>query len=292
MSSRTTRTIPKQLSIAIPASFIDIHSNLAQKTTQIGWVARAAAINHVDEILIFPDASSQEQAPQRRLIKRVLEYLDTPQYLRKYLFRKLPELRRVGLLPPLRTPHHPIEKQSKKLKDGEFREGYAFLEDGRLVVDVGVEYSLPLNPAPSKIPSRVTVSIERKGSGILTALLTKPPTPEVYWGYKVKDIQKSLFDFLQRNRIYDLVVATSRKAPLISEIWSSLKKRWKIAKRVLVLFGSHNKGLKEILQREGRQVQALTDFLVNTVPNQGVETIRTTEAVFLSLSIFRLLEHL
>ncbi|MFX1476345.1 MAG: putative RNA uridine N3 methyltransferase [Promethearchaeota archaeon] len=37
-------------------------------------------------------------------------------------------------------------------------------------------------------------------------------------------------------------------------------------------------------------MHALTDFQVNTVPNQGVETIRTTEAVFLSLSLFRLLE--
>jgi predicted SPOUT superfamily RNA methylase MTH1 len=283
---------PKQLSIAIPASFIDVYTNLAQKTIQIGRIARAAAINSVNEILIFPDSSSRAQAHQRRLISQVLEYLDTPQYLRKHLFRKLPELKRVGVLPPLRTPHHPIEKRSRKLKDGEFREGYAYYDEGKPVVDVGVEYALPLDSTHSTMPSRVTVSIKRRRNGKITAHLAEPPTPEVYWGYKVIDIQKSLSDFLTKNRTYDLVLATSRKAPLIQEIWPTLQKRWMKAERVLVLFGSHKKGLAEILQQEGHQINTLTDFQVNTVPNQGVETIRTTEAVFLSLSIFRLLEHL
>ncbi len=289
----SSRTLPKQLSIAVPASFIDVYSNLAQKTTQIGRIARAAAINRVDEILVFPDFSSREQAPQRRLITRVLEYLDTPQYLRKHLFGKLPELRRVGLLPPLRTPHHPIERRAQKLSDGEIREGYAYQKDGKLVVDIGVEQPLPfLNPVPSPIPCRVTVSITRKTSGVLTAQPATPPAPEVYWGYRVVDVKKPLSDFLQKTSVYDLVLATSRKAPPISEIWKKLHSLWQRAKRVLVLFGSHDKGLREILQREGHQLQALTDFLVNTVPNQGTETIRTVEAVFQSLSVLRLLEQL
>ncbi len=294
MSSRTPiQTIPNQLSIAIPASFSDMHSNLAQKTEQIGRIARAAAINRVGEILVFPDFSSRNQAPQRRLITRILEYLDTPQYLRRHLFGKLPELRRVGLLPPLRTPHHPTERRAQKLGDGEIREGYAYHKDGKLVVDVGVEHPLPfLNPAQSHTPCRVTVEIKRMINGVLTAQPAAPPTPKVYWGYKVLDIQQSLSEFLKKNRVYDLVVATSRRAPPITEIWEKLHSRWKRAKRVLVLFGSHNQGLREILQREGHRLQTLTDFLVNTVHNQGVETIRTTEAVFLSLSVLRLLEQL
>ncbi len=292
MSSRTSiRTLPKNLSIAIPASFIDVYSNLSQKTDQIGRIARAAAINRVSEILVFPDVSSKNQAPQRRLITRILEYLDTPQYLRKHLFGKHPDLRRVGLLPPLRTPHHPTEKRARKLSEGEIREGYVFRKDGKLVVDVGVEKPLPfLRPVSSRIPCRATVSITRNPYGMLTAQPATPPTPEVYWGYKVLDIKQPLSDFLKTNRVYDLIVATSRRAAQINEIWKELHSRWQKAKHVLVLFGSHNKGLGEILQQEGHQLDTLTDFQVNTVPNQGVETIRTAEAVFLSLSVFRLLE--
>jgi predicted SPOUT superfamily RNA methylase MTH1 len=292
MTSRTLiRKPPTNLSIAIPASFIDVYSNLAQKTDQVGRIARAAAINQVIEILVFPDVSSQKQVTQRQLITRILEYLDTPQYLRKHLFGKLPELRRVGILPPLRTPHHPIEKRARNLSDSEIREGYAYRKEGKLVVDVGVENPLPfLKPGSLRIPCRVTVSITRKTNGILTAQPAAPPTPETYWGYKVLDIQQPLSDFLRRNRVYDLVIATSRRAPPINEIWTELRSRWKRAKNVLVLFGSHSKGLREILQRDDQQMPDLTDFLVNTVPNQGVETIRTAEAVFLSLPLFRLLE--
>jgi predicted SPOUT superfamily RNA methylase MTH1 len=293
MSSTTPiRKLPKQLSIAIPASFIDVYSSLAQKTTQIGSIARAAAINFVDEILVFPDYSSRKQASQRRLITRVLEYLDTPQYLRKHLFGKLPELRRVGLLPPLRTPHHPLEKRSQKLTDGEIREGYAYHKEGKIVTDVGVEHPLPLDSAPSQIPCKITVSITRRANGVLAAQPATPPTPEIYWGYKVLDIQQSLSTFLKKTRAHNLVVATSRMAPHVNEVWTRMHSRWQKAKRVLILFGSHDRGLREILQREGHKLQTFTDFQVNTVPNQGVETIRTAEAVLLSLSAFRLLEQL
>ncbi|MFX1473989.1 MAG: putative RNA uridine N3 methyltransferase, partial [Promethearchaeota archaeon] len=255
MSSRTPiRTLPKNLSIAIPASFIDVCSNLAQKTDQIGRIARAAAINRVSELLIFSDVSSREQGFQRRLITRILEYLETPQYLRKHLFGKLPELRRVGVLPPLRTPHHPTEKRARKLSDGEIREGYAYREEGKLVVDVGVENPLPLlKLVSSRIPCRVTVSITRKTNGMLAAQPATPPTPEIYWGYKVLDIQQSLSDFLNKPHIYDLVIATSRKASPIHEMWTELRSCWKGANRILVLFGSHNKGLKEILKQDGHQ---------------------------------------
>ncbi len=290
MSSSTDTLLHTPVTIAIPASFIDLHENLATQTSQIGRIARAASIFCVDEILIYPDQSAKKQSHQRRVITRVLEYLDTPQYLRKHLFGKLPELRFVGLLPPLRTPHHPVEKHSRLLHDGEIREGYIFRKSKLLMVDVGVEHPLPLlEVPPDRVPSRATVRINRTADGLLEARLATP-LPGTYWGYRVIDTHQPLSSTLKHQSKYDLIIATSRRATAISKVWNALQTCWQQASRILVLFGSHEEGLAEILQREGDKLSSLVDFTVNTAPGQGVATIRTEEAIFLSLAVFRLLE--
>jgi len=290
MSPSTDTLLHKPVTIAIPASLIDIHKNLARQTSQIGRIARAASIFCIDEILIYSDQSVKEQTHQSRVITRVLEYLDTPQYLRKHLFGKLPELRFVGLLPPLRTPHHPIEKHSRLLLDGDIREGFIFRKSKLLMVDVGVERPIPLLEVhPKRIPSRATVRINRTTDGSLEARLTTP-LPGIYWGYRVIDTHQPLSSTLKHQSKYDLIVATSRRAPAIGKVWNNLQTCWCQANRILVLFGSHEEGLDEIVQREGDKLSSLVDFTINTAPGQGVATIRTEEAIFLSLAVLRLLE--
>jgi predicted SPOUT superfamily RNA methylase MTH1 len=286
-------TASRALSIAIPASFIDVRENLAQQTIQIGRIARAAAIFRVDEIVVYPDQSSRAQARQRRLITSILQYMETPQYLRKYLFAKQPELRYAGLLPPLRTPHHPVEKRAQVLRDGDLREGYAFHQKGRAVVDVGVEHLLPLrSPLPRDAPGRVTVRIERPAEDILEASLALPGARREYWGYRVTDTQRPLAEFLSQTSAHSLVVATSRKGTPIRDVWIALQTRWREAARMLVLFGSHAEGLTEIMRRQGHELASVAHFVINTIPSQGVATVRTDEAVMLSLSVLRLLEAL
>jgi len=292
MSSLAVSSVaPRLLSIAIPASFIDVSESLDQQTLQIGRIARAAAIFRVDEILVFADRSSQSQTAQRHLITSILEYMETPQYLRKYLFAKRPELRYVGLLPPLRTPHHPIEKRAQALRNGDVREGYAFQRQGRAVVDVGVERLLSLrSPLPRNAPSRVTVRIERSAEDTLTAALAPAGVRQEYWGYRVTQAQRPLGEFIPRTFGDALVVATSRKGTPIRDVWAALQTRWRKANRVLVLFGSHAEGLTEIAHRQGHELASFAHYVVNTIPGQGVATVRTDEAVLLSLAVFRLLE--
>lgn len=281
---------PLSISIGIPASFIDIHSNLLHKTLQISRIARAAAIFQVDEILVYKDYPRRKQSQQRRLITTILQYLETPQYLRKHLFGKIPELRYAGLLPPLRTPHHPIEKTIHSLKNGEMREGYAFTKAGNNLIDVGVEKPLPLmNPPHENIPGRHTARIKKIKSKVVAYFLPSPD-PGIYWGFKVIDTQQSLGEFLTKNPIYGLILATSRKGQPLEQIWSTLQRRWQQVGRLLLLFGSHKEGLNEILQREGCQLSDITEYSVNMIPKQGVATVRTEEAVFISLALSRNLE--
>jgi predicted SPOUT superfamily RNA methylase MTH1 len=292
MPSKQANQAPFGLSIAIPTSFIDVDQSRAQQTQHIGRIARAVAIFQVDEIVIYLDKSNPKQMKNLKFISKVLEYIETPQYLRKHLFGKIPELQHVGRLPPLRTPHHPLVKEASKLQNGEFREGVAFTTKGKMVVDVGVESPLPLMQFKfTRKPRRITVQIQRDKSGKITAHPSSPPRFKQYWGYSVKGVESSLGDFLVNTANYKLVIATSRKGKPFTEEADKIRTQWEESHRLLLLFGSHREGLSEILSRDRVDLAAVSNTAVNLVFNQGTATIRTEEAVFIGLSAFRLLEH-
>ena len=93
----------KKLAIAIPASVISDTPHLREKTSKIGLIGRAAAIFRVDEIIVYPDNSRKgKQRREADLTALLLAYLETPQYLRKRLFKLDPQLQFAGILPPLR----------------------------------------------------------------------------------------------------------------------------------------------------------------------------------------------
>ncbi len=285
------KSTPLSLAIAIPSSFIDIDAKKTQKTEHIGRIGRSAAIFRVDEIIVYLDRKTRKQNENSHLITRILEYMETPQYLRKHLFGKMPELQYAGLLPPLRTAHHPLERRAKRLKTGEIREGYAYLEKGKPVVDLGVEFPLPLQKVhTAKLPMRVTVQITREKPKTLVAYSCDSPPPNVYWGYKVNTPNLLLGEFLINNPKYEFVVSTTRKGDLIPTKGNVLYKKWCTAKRLLLLFGSHKEGLPEILSREGHKISSISDYSINLIPQQGVATVRTEEAVIIGLATFRLLE--
>ena len=77
----------KKLIIAIPASVISDTPHLREKTGKIGLIGRSAAIFRVDEIVVYRDNPKTAQDADLGLIATLLRYLETPQYLRKRLFR-------------------------------------------------------------------------------------------------------------------------------------------------------------------------------------------------------------
>jgi len=54
---------------------------------------------------------------------------------------------------------------------------------------------------------------------------------------------------------------------------------------ILIAFGSPRLGLTEILSQEGESPEGVLSFLINTVPAQNVATVRTEEAVLISLGL-------
>ncbi len=109
------------LSMAVPGSIIDNTQNLELATFVAGQIARTAAIFNVDEVVVVDDT------PQRKdgtigsgaaFLARVVQFMETPQYLRKALVAMHPDLRLAGLLPPLDAPHHLRQTEWKPYREG------------------------------------------------------------------------------------------------------------------------------------------------------------------------------
>jgi len=278
-----------KLSVAIPASFVSDVPHLREKTFRIGLVGRALAIFRVDEVIVYPDFPQTDQRRDINLVATVLAYMETPQYLRKRLFKIQPELKYAGVLPPLRTPHHPLADRTEDLKVGEFREGVivSYSREGANV-DVGVEQPALVAGIRLKTNARLTVKITELGKQ-LKAVLANHREIKAYWGFKVT-VSKVPLGKLVKTRPFDLVVATSRKGKPIESMAHELTKSWKQSSQTLLAFGAPTQGLFEIVARESLRLEDLANFVVNTILEQGTETVRTEEALYASLAILNTLE--
>jgi len=274
----------KKLSIAIPASIVSDVPHLREKTSKIGLVGRTAAIFNVSEIIVYPDNLKISQKRETDLIAALLSYMETPQYLRKRLFTIKPELQYAGILPPLRTPHHPLNRKTKNLKTGEYREGaVASKTNEGTLIDIGVEQPALISGKQLPTNKRVTVKITDI-SGQIKAEITDRDTIPTYWGYTVT-AEKNPIGKTLKNRSFDLTIATSKFGTPFTDVADEVGDRWGKAKTVLLAFGAPTQGLKEIAGHEGLRLEDIADFVVNTIPAQGTETVRTEEALLASLAI-------
>ncbi len=274
----------KKLAIAIPASTISDTPHLREKTAKIGLIGRSAAIFRIDEIIVYPDSPRVDQRRDLDFIALLLNYLETPQYLRKTLFRLDPDLEYAGILPPLRTPHHPLSGKTKHLQMGEYREGVVFSEvKEALVVEIGVQQPALLRQKGFSVGERLTLQVVNVGKQIEVQAASREDVP-AYWGYQVR-VEKRSFGKMVADGGFDLKIATARIGDNFMKVASKISEQWAKSQQVLVAFGAPSRGLHEIAQEEGIKLEALADFVVNTVPCQGTATVRTEEALLATLAI-------
>lgn len=260
--------IPSSLTIESPDQRI--------KTYKVGQIARAASIFGVDKIIIYKDGEFDDS----RFISLVLRYIETPQYLRKRLFPLKEELRYVGVVPPLRTPHHPLNSKSYSLLIGEFREGAVVeLKKGMALIDIGVEIFAKLRShKKSQRGDRLTLKII--STDPLEVEYVEEEKPPSYWGYET-EIAGTLGETLAR-LTSEKVVFTSRGG----EVVSGEKMEELVGCDIVFIFGSPHRGVEAILSDEGLSTKGFTGDVLNTIPSQGTETIRTEEAVFATLAVY------
>lgn len=288
------------MSIAVPGSILDNAQSQELRTYLAGQVARAASIYNVDEIIIFDDKppSNMTTAKVAQLgdvtarpccvqFARILQYLECPQYLRKFFFPIHNDLKHTGLLNPLDSQHH------LRLNSAfPFREGIvtkkphakgSYVNAG-LLNDVLVDKQLPEN-------LRVTVKIPLS-SQITKKLHGKVVSPQqprketgIYWGYNVR-IANSISEVFSRSPYengYDLTIGTSDKGQSVQKVENKSLK----FNHLLIVFGGLL-GLENAVENDDNMTiddpSLLFDHYINVVPQQGSRTVRTEEAVLITMA--------
>ncbi|ALU12797.1 hypothetical protein EYM_07640 [Ignicoccus islandicus DSM 13165] len=267
----------RQLHISIPSDALSTYPSLREKTLVAGFIARAIAASRSERVAIYHTASDNGLD----VLISILKYLAEPVYLRKKLFPLKPELKYVGILPPLNIP---------SLNEG-FRdkESSALVKVGlivdcrkgsRAIIDIGEEKEVVVQYDKCRKGNTVMVLIKENDE-----LVVLPRKYGIwhgtYWGYKVtvyKDLNK-LIDEYRKKKFK--VIGTSR----YGEWPGRLREIIRPDSKVIIIFGSPSEGLLEKVDGN------VFDVLVNTFPCQGVKSIRLEEAIWSTLALYSSLEY-
>lgn len=274
------------LSILLPASLTADAPSLREKTLKVGLVGRALSIFRVNQIIIYRDDESEveDQGEEIELISTLLRYMETPQYLRKDLFPYMDELRFAGLLPPLRTYHHPL--QDERNEEGDIREAAVVESKGD---ESRLNLGLPeegIYQGELSVGDRVKVKLGSKlDDGRRRVYLASEDEIEGYWGYEVERSG----DFARGLEIakVDYTIGTSRRGQNLYEVIEGIKanKEGDMA----IAFGGPYQGLYEIGEKQDFVPEDLFDVVVNAIPQQGTETVRTEGALIATLAIINIM---
>lgn len=265
-----------KLSVAIPTSALSDESLKIDKTKKISVLARSCAIFKVDTIYVYHQG---EKTADSALITTILKYLETPQFLRKRLFPKVNDLKFAGALQPLRIPSHSTPANPKSITRNDIREGIVVSVKGRRFVDVGINQLVPFfgSTPPGK---RTTIQFKEGYPKFSIKEIASQESPS-YWGYAVKE-RANLYSLL--SEWGGNIILTSKKGKKVTG--EQLSKYTKSDQNTLVVFGSPEKGIHEIVGPKINKVQN-AKFL-NFFPNQATQTIRLEEALLGTLAIINM----
>ncbi|KAK2808210.1 hypothetical protein FQN50_004951 [Emmonsiellopsis sp. PD_5] len=275
------------LSIALPGSIIANAQSHEQKTYLAGAIARALAVFCVDEVVIFDDDIRTSSANQNHnqntneddytaysdpshFLAHLLSYLETPPYLRKYLFPMHRNLRTAGTLPSLDMPHHiranewceyregvtvgagvgeeqqqgitgwDGSEKKKKGKKGKHQNKEADdASGGYTMVNTGLPEQVRLPHIPVPEYTRVTVKFRSEdASEGADAVSPTAPREEAgyYWGYSVRRCNSlsSVFTECPFEGGYDMSFGTSERGAALSEVIAGDVPRFE---HLIVVFG-------------------------------------------------------
>ena len=264
-----------KISIAIPESSLSDESLKIDKTRKISVMARACSIFQVETIYVYQEGNGNYRQ-DGNLMVMILKYLETPQFLRKRLFPKVNDLKFAGVLQPLKIPSHITPANPKKINRGDIREGIIVSVKGKKFVDVGIRQLISFFGHTS-IGKRVTVQFKEGHPKLSVKEIEKTEAPS-YWGYTVKE-RANLFGLISEWKGNTII--TSRKGKTATK--DQIIKYTKSDKPTLVVFGSPEKGVHEILGGKMKNVQNAKSL--NFFPNQATETVRLEEALLGTLAI-------
>lgn len=291
------------MSIAIPGSIMDNAQSRELRSYLAGQIARAAVIYNIDEIIVYDDQGDFTEDEKKKISKHpvygehrrcclhlynLLKFLECPQYMRKQFFPKHDDFQYAGLLNPLSTPHH-LKRDDESL----YRDGYVTnkpIKSGSgSQVNVGLLYDVHIDKTLLE-GTRCTVKIPpgQTNPKRLHGTVVSPQLPRfetgIYWGYTVRLASNlsQVFSNCPYDKGYDISIGTSDKGTAAQSLPDKSIKYT----HGLIVFGGLN-GIEAALDNDPILVvddpSLVFDHYVNTRPNQGSRTIRTEEALLISL---------
>lgn len=295
------------VSIAVPGSILDNAQSPELRTYLAGQIARAACVYKVDEIIVFDDKGEITENEKKKVkndkilgerrigclqLARILQYLECPQYLRKYFFPIHKDLQYAGVLNPLDAPHH-LRQQDVSL----YREGVITNKPVKAGKGSHVNVGLLNDVCVDKVLTtglRVTVKIpeDQPNPKKLKGFIVPPDVPKsdsgIYWGYTVR-LADNLTEVLTQCPYkdgYDLTIGTSDKGSSIDNVESKSIEYH----HALIVFGGLS-GLEAAVESDHNldvdDPSLVFHKYLNTCPQQGSRTIRTEEAIIITLAELR-----
>ncbi|XP_037607940.1 putative methyltransferase C9orf114 homolog [Sebastes umbrosus] len=301
--SQTKKGRAYTVSVALPGSVLDNAQSTELRTYLAGQIARACVVFCVDEIIVFDEYGEDVKSVEGEFtgvgkkghaciqLARILQYLECPQYLRKWFFPKHQDLQYAGLLNPLDSPHHMrIDDES------EYREGIVLdrpIKPGKgSLVNCGMRKDVRIDKQ-LQAGLRVTVKLntsQNQESKICKGAVVAPHLPRteggLYWGYSVRlaSCLSAVFTESPYEEGYDQTIGTSERGSDMDQTTLSP------FKHLLVVFGGLQ-GLEASVDTDQNldvnDPSVLFDLYLNTCPGQGSRTIRTEEAILVSMAGLR-----
>ncbi|XP_071321314.1 putative methyltransferase C9orf114 homolog [Trachinotus anak] len=291
------------VSVALPGSVLDNAQSTELRTYLAGQIARACVVFCVDEIIVFDEHGEDVKSVEGEFkgvgkkghaciqLARILQYLECPQYLRKWFFPKHQDLQYAGLLNPLDSPHHMRIDEESEYREGivldrPTKQGKGSLVNCGMRKDVRIDKQLQSG-------LRVTVQLNKaqnQESKIYQGAVVAPHVPRteggLYWGYSVRlaSCLSAVFTESPYKEGYDVTIGTSERGSSMDQTTLSP------FKHLLVVFGGLQ-GLEASVDADQNldvtDPSVLFDLYLNTCPGQGSRTIRTEEAILISMAGLR-----
>ena len=284
------------LSVLIPSSIVDNAQSKELRTYLIGEIARTLGIFKISEVIIFHDKLKDNSKDYINYFIKNLQYLETPQYLRKTLFPMSEDLKLSGLMNPLESQHH-----LRKDEWSPYREGCVLdrpVSGDYSWVNIGLNKDCKIN---QKLPPKTRVTVKLNESNFnpklkyYTGSLVSMSEPFIkngtYWGYVVRvcETYNDIFNNSIYKEGYDFIIGTSDKGENYRNADFSKKKDFK---HCLIIFGGIS-GIEGMMiddehnKLNSSDIAKNFDLYLNTCMNQGLRTIRTEEAILITLAVIR-----
>jgi len=327
------------VSVAIPGSVIEIAQSAELRTYLAGEIARALTIFEVDEVIIYNEdptrtmenttsgvyEGSNKPSDPNIFLARILQYLETPSYLRKLLFPVHKDLQYTGLLNPLDAPHHMRLDETSLYREGvtidkPVKQGAGSFVTCGLRKDVKIDKHI-------KPGVRVTVELDldliNSNDNVKNykGKVVSPRQPRekhgLYWGYQIR-LAKSISDVFKQTSFgakaqYDLTIGVSDHGDnaytickkLLSsekedddegeeEEENSLDNIPSTFQHMLIVFGGQG-GIEnavevdENIKINRNDTKSLFDLYLNTCPFKGSRSIRLEEQILITMSTLKTL---